>query len=227
MKLKIAKLSISIAPILFCTDALAFQRDGKVYMDINLGYGLQSVERKINIGSVNYNFKENNKGVVTKAGFGYHLLDEIRVGVSVTYAPKLRSSKSNGLGVSDEIKSQKMGVFGDVYYDFLTGSRFNPFILGGIGMMKSEYKQKLTITGLTDNAKKSRTKMAYKLGAGISYHLNTSVDLDFTYQAIMSASSKKKNVNMTYTGDVVALGPIVSLKPAMFHSILVGLRYTF
>ncbi|MCE2993540.1 MAG: porin family protein [Candidatus Jidaibacter sp.] len=227
MKSKILKLAIAVAPILIFTDALAFQRDGKVYMDLNLGYGIQNVERKITLGFVNYNFKENNKGIVGKLGIGYHLLDEIRVGVSVMYTPKLRSSKADGNNYSEELKAKMMGVFGDVYYDFLTGSRFNPFVLAGVGMMNTEYKQKLSLTTLTDNAKKSKTRMAYKLGAGLSYHINTSLDLDFTYQAVLAGSSSKNDINLDYKGPLIVLSPDVKLKPAMFQSILIGLRYTF
>lgn len=109
-----------------------------------------------------------------------------------------------------ELESQS--IFLNAYYDIDTGTKFTPYIGGGIGYAKVEGK--MSVPGLS--VSEEDTNFAWQLGAGVAYAVNDNISVDFGYR-------------YTDMGDLETnIYPTESVKIDVdSHEFLLGARYTF
>lgn len=227
------KMSKTLKKILLCTaliaisqNASAFGREGKGYSKIDIGYGMNHVKRDFSLPSTG-DAKSDNRGLAFSVGGGKYFLDELRLGFSVLYTSGMKGKLKNPSisGLSGNSRLSTAGLFIDGYYDLLTGSGFNPYLGLGVGLTRTELKDSYDYSGTPASASKSKTKLAYKINPGLSYHINTSIDLDMGYTFIYRTQGSKKNgprgFNMT-SATVADMAKVGHLQ--MFT---LGLRYTF
>ena len=110
-----------------------------------------------------------------------------------------------------EVKNQS--VFLNAYYDIDTGTKFTPYVGGGIGYAK--LKGSISNGGVK-LASDSDTNFAWQLGAGVAYAVNENISVDFGYR-------------YTDMGDLTAnVYPTETFKIDVdSHELLLGVRYTF
>lgn len=126
-------------------------------------------------------------------------------------------------------ETKTYGVMANLYYDIYTGTKFTPFVGGGIGW--SHAKVSSTARGelmgdafeIGDSA--SDDNFAWNVGAGIAYNLNENIVLDIAYRYTdMGSVSGDKTIEME-----PLMGKIIS--DAKFdiasHEVMVGARYRF
>lgn len=125
----------------------------------------------------------------------------------------------------------------NLFYDFPTNSPFTPFVGAGVGV--SHIKGKLSTMDYDKITKKSyphteshkTTNFAWQIGAGISYALTGTVNLDLAYRYTHLGKAKLQS----YSGcDIDAdggLGDYVSdhteVKDLTTHSLSAGIRFSF
>lgn len=227
------EMSKTLKKILLCTalialsqNASAFGREGKGYSKLDIGYGTNNVKRTFTLPSTG-DAKSDNRGIALGLGGGKYFLDELRLGFSVLYTSDMKGKLKNPSisGLSGTSRVSTLGGFIDGYYDLLTGSGFNPYFGLGVGLTRTELKDTYDYSGAAIHASKSKTKLAYKINPGLSYHINTSIDLDMGYTFIYRTQGSKKSGNRGFnlTSDTVAS----SAKLGHLQMFTLGLRYTF
>ncbi len=228
-------------------DANAFGRENKFYAFGGLGYNYEPVKKTATGGpfTTATTIKTNNRSVVGELGAGYYILDELRLSGSFLFNPNLTKKKNpqkktkfaTTIGNNEIVDKTQLGVTGafvDLYYDMLSKSKVNPNLSIGFGHMQREYKDFISITDTsalpspttTSSSGKLRYKKTmYRIGMGVSYHMNTSVDIDFGYKlhGLFSMKKKKNGVTTTFSNSAGS----ATFKPAAMHLLTVGLRYTF
>lgn len=220
----IKNLLIGTALIAIAQNASAFGREGKTYTKIDLGYGYETIKRDVT-GDVTTSVKTNNRGLAAALGTGYYLLDELRIGVDLLYTNKFKGNDKKNASIQTKSDVKTLGAFAEMYYDILTGSKFNPYVNLGYGIMRTEVNDTYTVSGVTGKGSaKAKTKAGYKAGLGVAYHINTSVDLDIGYTMFKQNSSSKNKTNA-----ITSTAPAVnsSFKPNSLQMLMVGIRYTF
>ena len=103
----------------------------------------------------------------------------------------------------------------NLYYDFDTGTKFNPYFVGGIGLARVEGK----VDDIDESYSKKATNFAWQLGAGVAYALTDNISIDAGYR-------------YTDMGDVTKTisGPGGYAKMSFdvtAHEFLLGVRYKF
>ena len=103
----------------------------------------------------------------------------------------------------------------NVFYDFDTGTKFTPYIGGGIGIAHLKVKIR------TDEGKvsKSDNSFAYQLGAGVAYAVTDSIALDLSYRYTDSGSMTVREYSLE-DADKTKIDSTA-------QEILFGVRYTF
>jgi opacity protein-like surface antigen len=129
-----------------------------------------------------------------------------------------------------KMKNRNIGLMANVYYDFNTGSAFTPYIMGGVGLSRSN--QQLTISGtslapsITGNTpttsatgfttatagttsitlkSANKTGFAYAIGAGVGYEMSKDVVLDVGYKLTGRPSSTYTH-KLDKDGDSLTIG---------------------
>ena len=117
----------------------------------------------------------------------------------------------------------------NVYYDIDTGTKFTPYVGGGIGM--AHLKNKTKVTGSTPagalnlGSSESENNFAWNIGAGVSYALNDKVSIDAGYRY-----SDYGNVKESVSQKVPGLGAPLNVDgkyDVTSHEFLIGARYAF
>ena len=119
----------------------------------------------------------------------------------------VKDLRANGTA---ELESQSL--FLNAYYDIDTGTKFTPYVGGGIGYAKIEGS--MSMPGM--NISEDDTNFAWQLGAGVAYAVNKNISVDFGYR-------------YTDMGDLTAnIYPTEKFKIDVdSHELLLGVRYTF
>lgn len=114
-----------------------------------------------------------------------------------------------------KIALSSRSVMLNVFYDFDTGTKFTPYIGGGIGIAHLKVKIR------TDEGKvsKSDNSFAYQLGAGVAYAVTDSVALDLSYRYTDSGSMTVREYSLE-DADKTKIDSTA-------QEILFGVRYTF
>ena len=106
----------------------------------------------------------------------------------------------------------------NLWFDFDTGTKWRPFLGGGIGITRAD----LTV-GASDNGgtklEADDTSVSFQFGAGVSYALTDTTFIDFSYRY-----SKAPNLRFEYTNAGI---PTRYDTEAVRHSALFGLRLLF
>jgi len=103
----------------------------------------------------------------------------------------------------------------NLYYDFDTGTKFNPYFGGGIGLARVEGKVKED----GESYSKKANNLAWQLGAGVAYALTDNVSIDAGYRY-----TDMGDVEKTISGPG---GYIKAKFDVSAHEFLLGLRYKF
>ncbi|MCE2991794.1 MAG: porin family protein [Candidatus Jidaibacter sp.] len=207
------------------SNAMAFPREGKTYFNINAGYGIVSPKITTTINSsAAQSFKPMDRGFVFDAGFGYYLLDELRLSINPLYAQELSGKKNLNSPNPASTKNiiNQYGIFANAYYDLLTGTNINPFVMAGFGFMRTELEDRITIGDVSAKLKKSLSKAAYQGGVGLAYHMSSSVDAELGYR-LVKQMGKQKSIETSSQ----AFGIKTSTKLPATQLITVGFRFSF
>lgn len=230
---KIFKLaSLAVATVAFSSECLAsMQREGKFYADIDLGYTGGKVSRVIQ-SPYAVTFNKNSKGLNVSGGFGYYILDELRLGLSGIVTKKLKAKGNTIVGSNvalyDKNTLKSYGLFLNGYYDFLTGTDFNPFIQLGYGILNNSLTETITSGSTTGSNKKSKTRRAMLYGIGAAYHLTQSIDLDFGVKLYRRPfTSKKSQADLPMNVVVGGTTYTTNMKFRQLEVYSAGIRFSF
>ena len=222
-------LAVFVVALIGAVDALAFPKEGKSYFNFNLGYGINNpkVYFATSMPPVTGSLKPMDRGFAFDAGLGYYLLDEIRVALNPVYASDLSGKSTSGKGATLFTNKQTIkqyALFTNLYYDFLISGKMNPFVMVGLGYMRTETEDRSTFDSLSKRNKSARNKMAYQAGGGLAYHMSSAVDAELGWRALKSSAKKsgRTAADMSDPTDIV-----VSTDPGLTHLITLGMRFTF
>ena len=112
-------------------------------------------------------------------------------------------------------------VLVNAYYDIETGTKFTPFVGGGLGFAINDTKATGTLlSGASPtNYTNSRTNFAWSLGAGVNYAIDTHWSADVAYRYI--------DLGKVDFGSNFSASPAQMTGDATAHELLAGLRYQF
>jgi opacity protein-like surface antigen len=218
-------LVITLWSLLLSSSAYAgYGHEGKVYTKLDAGFGLQDNEQTITNNGVKAVGKDSGGGLLAGVGLGYYFMDELRVDGSFYYDRGMKTKKTvraGGFDTTMRAKEQSFGGFANAYFDVLNSSNITPYVMGGVGFFRNEFKTEVTVQGEgVGKENKSKFGMGYQAGAGVSYHLSSNFDLDFGYRYIKKGSKEYKFRIESLDASVVAkTGPV--------HAAIIGIRSTF
>ena len=144
---------------------------------------------------------------------------------SNNFAFKIRDTYNHKFATELSVYSAMLNV----YYDIDTGTKFTPYVGGGIGM--AYLKNKTKVTGSTTagalnlGSSESENNFAWNIGAGVSYALNDKVSIDAGYRY-----SDYGNVKESVSQKVPGLGAPLNVDgkyDVTSHEFLIGARYAF
>lgn len=207
--------------LLASTAYAGYGHEGKAYTKLDMGYGIQDSKQTLTRGLTAAG-KDSGDGIVLSAGLGYYFMDELRVDLMAYYDRGMKSktsTKSGATNVAIRGKEQSFGAFANAYYDVLNQSNVTPYIMGGAGFLRNEFKSEI-VTTATGKQNKNKFAIAYQGGAGVSYHLSSSFDIDFGYRYIMKGSEE-------YKFTITNLNTDVKAKTSPVHAGIIGLKSTF
>lgn len=98
-------------------------------------------------------------------------VDKIRFEAEIGYQKnKLDSVKVSGVSLtsSEDYEIRLTTLLFNLYYDFIKGSRFTPYLTAGLGLGN------MKVDGLTD----SDSVAEYQFGAGVAFRINEKIALD-------------------------------------------------
>ena len=121
------------------------------------------------------------------------------------------------------VETSVYSVMFNLYYDIDTGTKFTPYVGGGIGYAHVKSKTSLPEIGISKNS--SDNNLAWQIGAGVSYALNDNISFDAGYRY-----TDYGNVKDSYTMNVppfVGSFDASSKASVTSHEVMLGVRYTF
>jgi len=119
-----------------------------------------------------------------------------------------------GLGpipVSGEVSS--LAFMANAWRDFKTGTKFKPYIGGGIGLARIGFE-----AGSADD---SAYTFAYQLGGGLGYEITQNVTLALSYKFFGTTTADFESMSATFGTVTDEVGPIYT------HNVELGLRIKF
>jgi opacity protein-like surface antigen len=243
MKNSITAIAIAMLALSSVNSANSYNRENKFYTHLDIGYALQHLPQNLSDSTAKYSgsvystsLKGDGKGYIGSGGIGFHLLNEFRLDLSVYYNAGLKAKKNatlSDVNINSKSKVDATGIFISGYYDIMTGSLVNPYVMFGMGVVRSQYKPRVNIfnsstTSRQLGGKKALTGFAYRFSLGGSYHFAANLDIDFGYQLIhqgplkANKKNKRKDYRVDYGSDLS-----VSSKREITHAVTTGIRYTF
>ena len=144
---------------------------------------------------------------------------------SNNFAFKIKDTYNHKLATELSVYSAMVNV----YYDIDTGTKFTPYVGGGIGY--AHLKNKTKVTGSTPAGaldlgnSDSENNFVWNLGAGVSYALNNNLSIDAGYR-YTDYGDIKESVSQS----VVGLGAPINVNgkyDVTSHEFLIGARYSF
>lgn len=153
----------------------------------------------------------------------------------VEYALRARSTVHyNGLtpvlpfNVDDTRQMSISTTFANVYYDLKTGTRFTPYIGGGVGLAFLHVKNTTADYFPPDTSvdQKNIVNFAWNIGAGLDYALdgNWSLDLGYRYCDFGRATGNVAKGNAFFFGGYWSYQ---AKSDVSAHEVALGLRYNF
>jgi opacity protein-like surface antigen len=145
----------------------ALSKELTTYMSCNVGGTLLQDSDLTDISTrATYEYEP---GYFVGLAFGNHV-DKLRFEAEIGYQ-KNKVDSVNVSGVSVSIDNQEIRLttlMFNLYYDFLKGSRFTPYLSGGLGLGNMKL----------DGASKSDAVAEYQFGAGVAFRINEKIALD-------------------------------------------------
>lgn len=172
-----------------------------------------------------FDIKDWNYGVSVAAGVELPLCngDAIRTELEYSYrdgAGKTKKYFDEGDIASNKMSVRNQNVMLNAYYDFNTGTKFTPYVGGGIGLAHLKASSKFAGTDGADYAagkiKESSKNFAWNLAAGVGYEVNSNITVDLGYRYVDNGDLTKT----MYTGDRFKV-------ESEAHEILLGARFSF
>ena len=222
-----------------------YNRYGKkqFYAQINTGYAKGKKPGR------SYSVSKLDDSFVIGGELGYNMSNHFRMSASFDYFPGLAATDSNISGLqtnreysgNQELGNQQLSPFKgttkiksyvlmlNAYVDLTNIRGVTPYLTGGIGgstnkasLTKSSYHNSNTL----DGAKK--TSFAYKLGAGLRYNLNKSVDLDLRYQYMsLGKFSTGENANIDVYNTQTSVPANSATGKIKINTLIAGIAYKF
>ncbi len=242
--LTFASISLSL------TNSASAVEPNKLYFKAFGGYSIGSKPKTSANGSegvVQDNMK-NFSGAVGGAGLGYNLSDAFRTDLTVDFNKLSSSLKDDKEAL--KMKKDSITALLNLYFDFNNDSAFTPYVTGGIGMqnLKATISPKLAegvklysldkdgkpnIAGgeLKEITSKRQNKFTFQVGAGVAYKAAENMYIDLSYR--LSRSDSVKLDNYANVIPVAGASPETkifkdnSIKAALQHAILLGIRFNF
>lgn len=139
-----------------------------------------------------------------------------------------------GVGAAEIEMKAKVGIqtlFANVYWDIDTGTKWQPYLTGGLGMAFVSTKGSIGAdvagvgSGSQSISSKTNTNFAWNLGLGIGYVINDYVTVDAGYRFVGLGTGKTGTSEWWNNGyDWSASG---KTKELYQHQFAVGVRFTF
>ncbi|EDR2901220.1 porin family protein [Salmonella enterica subsp. enterica] len=112
----------------------------------------------------------------------------------------------------------------NAYYDFKNHTAFTPFVSAGLGYARVHQKTTLLTSSYSNRESESNSgtsdNLAWSLGAGVKYELNSDFSVDFSYRWLDAGKSEvsyKTDYNEEYK----------SKTSVRTHDVMLGLTYNF
>ncbi|MEO5349292.1 MAG: outer membrane beta-barrel protein [Magnetococcus sp. YQC-3] len=124
-----------------------------------------------------------DNAVNVSAAFGMRLQPSVRLELEGSYRNFDFNGNASVAGISLKATGDLSvrALMGNAYYDFSVDGPLKPYIVGGIGVARGDIEGSVIAPGLNVAVKAYSTKLAYQLGAGLSYDLSETVAADVGY----------------------------------------------
>jgi opacity protein-like surface antigen len=185
------------------------------------------------LGGVTYT-GDTVKSVLASVGIGYRLSPVFRIDLTASYLPGLRFSGGDnaGLGTVANAKIKPRFALVNGYVDFGTlagmpATSVQPYVVASLGASRNQIGDVsliaasgtfLTVSGRT------KTDMAWGLGAGIGFPLGRLVTFDLMYKYLDLGAADTSS--LLSVGGVAAQGTAVTAQLHV-HTVTAGLRVGF
>ncbi|OYQ81160.1 hypothetical protein B9T19_00325 [Ignatzschineria sp. F8392] len=104
--------------------------------------------------------------------------NNVRAEIEYGYNGKVKLSEHFEDGDYADSKTKSQAVMLNGYFDFNTGTAFTPYVGAGLGYARL----KNTLSDDEGSISKSKGNFAWQVGAGVSYAVNSNVDIDLAYR---------------------------------------------
>jgi opacity protein-like surface antigen len=159
-------------------------------------------------GAVGYGFGN----VRLEGEVSYRQADFDKVGIDNLTVGSLKFTSLGSLDVDGDASS--LGLMGNVWYDFDTGSKWLPFIGGGIGVARVDSDID-SIGGVSVGFSEDDTVFAYQVGAGIGYQISDNAVATLGYRFYGTDDPEFES------------GGVTDKTEYQSHNIEVGIRFGF
>ncbi len=176
MKKTFLLAGVAVSLFAFNANALNFQQ----YVSVKANYSDSNNKSKLK--DTNFKLSMDHKDKVYGGSFAYGIkMGYIRTELELNLHQDAEDYFTNDDGLGTKIKAENNSVFINAYYDINTGTKFTPYVGGGLGIAK--LKAKLTVPTTSESYSKSSDEFSWQLGAGVSYAAtnNLSIDLGYRY----------------------------------------------
>ena len=150
----------------------------KGYLDVDSSLGSGSTSGKV-IGSKT----DDAFGGSLALGYDFSKQFNIPLRAELEYSAfsDVESRRNTQVFAVDAKVKTKIGIqtlFVNAYWDIDTGTSWQPYLTGGLGMAFIDTKGTLELDGFKDSSSKTKTNFAWNLGLGIGYDINPSWTVD-------------------------------------------------
>ncbi len=133
--------------------------------------------------------------------------------ISTTNPGNISGLSDGGQGASGDIST--LGLYLNLAYDFDTGTRLRPFLLGGPGAVRIRYEDWRTDTGVAI-VNDDDWRLGFQFGGGLNYVISRRFSAELSYRFAFSLDPRMRDV----TGDAFN-------SEFGSHNFLVSARYGF
>jgi len=230
----------------FATSASALEA-GKMYVRGDLGYQISSFKV--------FEFSKEKKlnGMAGDIGFGYAISDDVRTDITLNFSnikAKINTDQSYNISydklnivankdMTNTSTMKDLGFMANAYYDFNNSSAFTPYLMGGIGLNRSNLEFKYSGKNAAEENEsmiiksKPNTSFACQFGVGVDYEISKDIHLDLGYK-FSSHFGKYKSKKLDHA---LILGDKLYTKDTSInmstkgrvskHNITAGVRFAF
>ncbi|MBW7983108.1 outer membrane protein [Enterobacillus tribolii] len=185
-KLSLLAALVASSSLAFAADNTGFYAGAKMGISLEQQHG-QSVNTGNGTTGIPRDTKQaGNAGLV----FGYNFMNDfnlpIRTELDYTYREGTDSYHNvSNLGTNhNRVRVQSVMV--NNYYDIQTGTPFTPYV--GVGIGYANVKLDQSLAGNTNSG--SYDNFAWSVGTGVSYAINSHLDLDVGYKYLDAGKGK-------------------------------------